>query len=564
MSGVICKAAPSNFVEGLAQSIERKTPSPGSDLKGRLEVYVKVIEEYKQSHQATSCPDVEIRKTQNCFSLFLRCQFRQICTGWRFCERSICCTTQTVLNYSSSPEDDTIHLTAGRAQTDSRNQLTNTSFLLELYNQYGNEYLPLVYVCAIDYIEKTKMLAGALEFWKNWDPASEEPLTVARAKFFRGVMQDAYIVVCEVRREIMRKDLQENLSKLSESTAVFVTENGVGSALAPVEADKNLVVIKRTPPSMRKPSPLVRGISYEGAAAEVVNVAATRTDGESFLRMAGAAEASAARADVDVAPTRIDNSSPHKSNGGGSDEEVGKITSEIMKAPVDSPSGNSWQAFDVNVTRDDSSPVSKGVYVGDILVAFQNQKIIDDLLLMTECTQELAKEIAIKIEGILKFPCRRQDIWNEIKKEIRERDIKIKESVDVPWYEDLLRFMEENKCLKVRDLPVDTFTQLMMAKKNKIDRVNIAAVGFFRQSSRDSDSLRGSVVLQPPGRHSSKARPVVTGKADNFPASDVLMPPYQREDDIDVVTAELERMAIRGEAASKKQEIPPVAVITSV
>jgi hypothetical protein len=429
------------------------------DIRARMEGYVRTIKspdstkvEVESTHSEEERRE---RVSQSCCSLFWHCRFREICTSWRLCERSMCCLTQTVTNIEiTTPERFSV-------SPESRKGITHKEFFFELRNEYGEEYFPILYECAIDYMAEAKAFPRELEFWRHWDPKVEGVLEQEKINFFKELLKDAATIMRGLRTEIMRRHLNKRMSEpdvldehiMGRDRAVSspLHEHLAASELLPepvTEKNKGFLAI----PPMQEDA-----MQYSRQASKHSPKISPKSSPECKDKEGSPSKESKASAE-----------SKAHSSAKSCDEDT------IERAPLPQ-----LHIFDVTA-KQSSSPVIKGVRVGDALVEFSHQKVIEDLLLLTKCTLDQAEDIASAIEENLSFPCSRRQILDAIKKEVQRRNIEIKESASLHLYNTLLDYMEEHGYLKIKEIPREEFRKI----RRHFTRALVATVQEKENSSR--------------------------------------------------------------------------------
>gem|GEM_PF-2238963 len=192
----ISKGPPKSPVDCLTRQLSGMRVSESSgDIEERIAQYVQDLHAQKQ--QGEALPNVEYHGKKGCFVF---CQ--TLCSAWSFCQTVTCCGTSYYYTKNINGEFVIDKGFGFRPPSADQNKLTNATFFLELYNTYG-DYLASARKESIIYIQTT-FPRHKVNYWKNWDPQSEDPLDPKRAKFFRGVIDDAATTLRELRKEAMR------------------------------------------------------------------------------------------------------------------------------------------------------------------------------------------------------------------------------------------------------------------------------------------------------------------------------------------------------------------------
>lgn len=255
------RSSPIDRIQGVLRSMEEIRLQEVSSCEDRFRKYVHVVRE--QEHQL---PDVSYQKKVTC------CSVSKICSAISCCFQSSCCGRETNNFYISELSGNQIMLTPKRSSSlpsDEQNQLTNTSFFIDLYREHG-DFLPFMISSAIAYLPTAELK----EYWQSWDPESKELLDHKRAEDFRALLSQTHQVYDQVRMELMKKEMRERMTKLPPKEQVQRTlshkqrPERVAQHFQPGEDAEEVMI---APAATRSKKYIVKeGIRYEFTQDQVI------------------------------------------------------------------------------------------------------------------------------------------------------------------------------------------------------------------------------------------------------------------------------------------------------
>lgn len=313
------------------------------------------------------------------------CWFQNVCSFWTFCQKVTCCGNHYY--YSARSDEGTVILKAKttlRAPKAEDNKLTNALFFVDLYNTYGQGIVP-AWKAAIAYMEKGGFSPDQVSYWKEWDPRSDAKLLPHKVKFFRRLIDEEFSKLAT--------------DELTNAIFFLELEKSYGDYLMP--AWKEVIAY------------MEQG-GFPPAQIEYWKHFDTRSDAklppqkaEFFKGLIEVAYSALHEVRHEVMKQQI--------RDGITQRRESQMTREKSTEEYHTPTG--------------SPPHQCGeVIIGDIRVKFNQEKIVSDILEMTEATKEEARLIAYEVENALVFPCTLEQIWEEVKNKVIKHNIQVKES----------------------------------------------------------------------------------------------------------------------------------------
>lgn len=194
------RSSPKDRIDLFLDAISQIKPETISNYQERMRKYVHVVED-----QHESLPEVAYVVNRSC------CSVTDVCKRVSCCFKSRCCTKEVYNYYVSEIDEDRINLRQKRstkAPTTEINQLTNVTFFLDLYREFG-EFLPFLMEAVIAYLPSDESRI----YWMSWDPSSCENLDYQRAHDFKALISQASQVYEQVRMEMMKKEMREKMAQ---------------------------------------------------------------------------------------------------------------------------------------------------------------------------------------------------------------------------------------------------------------------------------------------------------------------------------------------------------------
>lgn len=195
------RSSPFNRVQELMRAIEEARVQEISSTEDRYRKYVNIMKD-----KEGQLPQISYKEKRFC------CSVSKICSTVSCCFQSRCCGRETINFYVSEMHGDQILLrsrASASLPSQEQNQLTNTSFFIDLYQEHG-EFLPFMISSAIEYLPTPELK----EYWRLWDPESTEHLDRKRAEDFKRLLIQTHHIYDEVRMEMMKKEMRERLVHL--------------------------------------------------------------------------------------------------------------------------------------------------------------------------------------------------------------------------------------------------------------------------------------------------------------------------------------------------------------
>lgn len=476
---------------------------------------LKALNELEVRRKVSNLP-LSVEDRMGCVALACDCLFRSICSGCTFCDTATCCANSTIMTISS--EDNRL------SSKKINKKLTQADFYQELYEIYGTEYLPVVQSVALGAIEK--MFPDEYEFWKNFDPKSTEFLDHNKASFFKKTMEEAYEVIREFKKAQMKRDLEESLKP--KDTHVSVSDIPLLNSKEDGNSHGSLEEVNLTgPPSNNHPSdrkkdselsdefttPPVDSINPSPPllvvqkSASVYESAPSSPQKQTNLREREDIEpASPIQEEEILVETSFDlfsvdvDSSPSSQTSDPKEIviikdsikikefELKKVIQDVILITDCDETVAESIAQEVKKTLkfpctykallDQIKKIAKinGIKIRTLIACFNHKKIVEDLLLLTTSSKSQAEEIAYAVENNIKCSCSRQDIWEEVKKEIQSRRIAIKKGVSIDLYKSLLVQMDSKGLCKISELPTTELANFMVTRNSPTSSINTLAL----------------------------------------------------------------------------------------
>lgn len=201
MSSVSGRNSPIERVQDILKSIESIHLGEMDSIEARFKTYVNIMKDREDQ-----LPQISYQDKSTC------CSLSKICSSISCCFQSRCCGKETINFYVSELQGDQIMIRSKASSTlpsQEQNQLTNTSFFIDLYQEHG-DFLPFMISSAIEYLPTSELKA----YWRSWDPESKELLDRKRAEEFKRLLSQTHQVYDEVRMELMKKEMRERLVSL--------------------------------------------------------------------------------------------------------------------------------------------------------------------------------------------------------------------------------------------------------------------------------------------------------------------------------------------------------------
>jgi len=205
-------------IEGLAQSLDEITIS--GNTKERIQKYTQVM--------LDSNIDIDTKDATpsqgGCFRVNCQNIFRAVsCCGF-----IRCCGSD---NYYISIQNDQLDSSSLQKKISRRqlpphtNRLTNTYFLIELYNTYGAEDFPVLFQWTLRCLPR-----GLRHYWEQWVPTSEEPLDRKKADIFQETMKEAFNLMRTLRIEKLKQDFIKEVQAFSRQVSKQSTASSTSSS----------------------------------------------------------------------------------------------------------------------------------------------------------------------------------------------------------------------------------------------------------------------------------------------------------------------------------------------
>ena len=222
------RSSPKDRIDLFLDAINQIKPETMSNYQERMRKYVHVFEE-----QHKSLPEVAYVVNRSC------CSVTDVCKRVSCCFKSRCCTKEVYNYYVSEIDEDRINLRQKRstkAPTTELNQLTNVTFFLDLYREFG-EFLPFLMEAVIAYLPSDESKI----YWLSWDPSSSENLDYQRAYDFRLLLRQASEVYDQVRMEMMKKEMRDKIAHSSLTDRESLENKQVTTTVSPRESSKKML-----------------------------------------------------------------------------------------------------------------------------------------------------------------------------------------------------------------------------------------------------------------------------------------------------------------------------------
>lgn len=311
------------------------------------------------------------------------CQSTNMCMNWNVIRTVICCGVRKYYYIRKGSNGMiTLDTKSSRKPPPSEEiQLTNAAFFLDLYNHYGAYYLH-----------------------KGWQESIKYLENLAKTEGFSKDQLDYWRYWDPISTELLPPEKEQFFRDLMEDVCAVIQS-------ARKEALKQQVQKAFTPPPV-----------------QLIRPAALR------LRSA--------------APLSL-----HLEDGSSSEKSSSSESTSTPKPPIftDQVLDSAHQAVSEVLAGHvgEDIPACHPVYpklvqVGEVFVKFNREKIIEDILEITDATQELAEQIAIDTEEALKFPCTPKDIWQVVKRKVVSHGVHVKNFSSSPLSQKLARTMEED------------------------------------------------------------------------------------------------------------------------